>query len=130
MRHAPPTAGELRISEGQLNAVAVNCKEELDASLRRTGTSAVATVSRDVLTVRFEHSLAAAEQQILRREAGRKIFQHYVEELAEQIFPEMRWHVERILRCRVNYVRANVDCDTGTIVFTLGLGQSSESYPA
>ena len=81
----------------------------------------MATLNDNVLTVRVEHSLAAAEHQLMRRETGRAFFQHYIEELAEQMYPEFRRHVEHILPCRVTYVQVKVDCDADSIVFTFGL---------
>ena len=114
-------ADGVRVTSGQLQAVAMRCREELDASLRRTGTAAVASVQENVLTVRVEHSLAAAEHHLMRRAEGRAFFQHYVEELAEQIYPDFLRHVEQILPCTVTYMRVKVDCDSDSIVFTFGL---------
>ncbi len=111
----------IRITQGQLDAIAMRCREELDASLRRTGTAAVATLRENVLTVCIEHSLAAAEHQLMRREVGRAFFQHYIEELAEQMYPDFLRHVEGILPCTVTYTRVRVDCENDCILFVFGL---------
>ena len=111
----------VRVTEGQLDAVAMRCREELAISLRRTGTGTVAILKENVLTVRVEHSLAAAEQQLMRRSEGRAFFQHYIEELAEQIHPDLKRHVEHILPYSVTYVRVVVDCDNDCILFHFGL---------
>jgi uncharacterized protein YbcI len=113
--------GQVRVTQGQLDAVAMRCREELAISLRRTGTDTVATLSENVLTVRVEHSLAAAEQHLMRRSKGRAFFQHYIEELAEQMHPELKRHVEHILPYSVTYVRVVVDCDDDCILFRFGL---------
>jgi uncharacterized protein YbcI len=113
--------GQVRVTEGQLDAVAMRCREELAISLRRTGTDTVATLVQDVLTVRVEHSLTAAEQHLMRRSEGRAFFQHYIEELAEQIHSELKRHVEHILPYSVTYVRVVVDCDNDCILFRFGL---------
>ncbi|MEM7134522.1 MAG: Na-translocating system protein MpsC family protein [Chloroflexota bacterium] len=86
--------GNKRITQGQLDAVAMRCREELDVSLRRAGTAAIATIDENVLTVRIEHSLSAAEHQLMRRASGRTFFQHYIEELVEQVYPTFSHHVE------------------------------------
>ena len=99
----------------------MRCRAELDHSLRRTGTGTVARLDENVLTVRVEHSLAAAEHQLMRRADGRAFFQRYIEELAEQMYPEFRRHVEQILPCTVSYTRVTVDCDSDSIVFSFGL---------
>lgn len=112
---------QVRATQGQLEAVAMRCREELDASLRRTGTAARASLKDDVLYVRVEHSLAPAEHNLMRRAAGRDFFQHYIEELAEQIHPAFQRHVENILPCSVTYIRVKVDCDDDCITFTFGL---------
>ncbi|MEZ4657461.1 MAG: Na-translocating system protein MpsC family protein [Caldilineaceae bacterium] len=112
---------EPRITQGQLEAIAMRCREELDASLRRSGTAAVATIKENILTVQVEHSLAAAEQNLMRRTAGREFFQRYIEELVEQIYPTFARHVEHILPSTVTYTRVRVDCDSDSIVFTFGL---------
>lgn len=111
----------IRATQGQLEAVAMRCREELDVSLRRTGTAAIATLKEDILAVRVEHSLAPAEHNLMRRAAGRDFFQHYIEELAEQMYPAFQRHVESILPCTVTYTRVRVDCDDDAIVFTFGL---------
>ncbi|MEZ4709840.1 MAG: Na-translocating system protein MpsC family protein [Caldilineaceae bacterium] len=109
------------ITAGQLDAIAMRCREELDASLRRSGTAATATIKESILTVCVEHSLAAAEQNLMRRAAGREFFQRYIEELAEQIYPSFARHVEHILPYAVTYTRVKVDCDQDSIIFTFGL---------
>jgi uncharacterized protein YbcI len=114
-------AEEVRITEGQLEAIAMRCRAELDHSLRRTGTGTVTKLAENVLTVRVEHSLAAAEHQLMRRADGRAFFQHYIEELAEQMYPEFRRHVEQILPCTVTFTRVTVDCERDSIVFAFGL---------
>jgi uncharacterized protein YbcI len=111
----------IRATPGQLEAVAMRCREELDVSLRRTGTGTTAAIKDDVLSVRVEHSLAPAEHNLMRRAAGRDFFQHYIEELAEQMHPAFQRHVESILPCTVTYIRVRVDCDNDCIVFTFGL---------
>ena len=129
---------EERITEGQLEAIALRCREELDASLRRAGTNAVATLKENVLTVRVEHSLAAAEHNLMRNTAGREFFQHYIEELAEQIYPTFAYHVQQILPCTVSYTRVKVDCDSDSIIFNFGVrpsyqwpeGLAAEDRPA
>ena len=113
--------GQVRVTQGQLEAVAMRCREELASSLRRTGTDTVAMLKKNVLTVRVEHSLAAAEQQLMRRSEGRAFFQRYIEELAEQIHPDLKQHVEHILPYSVTYVRVVVDCDNDCILFHFGL---------
>ena len=117
----PRWAEEVRITEGQLEAIAMRCRTELSHSLRRTGTGTVAKLVENVLTVRVEHSLAAAEHQLMRRADGRAFFQHYIEELAEQMYPEFRRHVEQILPCSVTFTRVTVDCESDSIVFAFGL---------
>lgn len=117
----PDWAEGVRITEGQLEAIAMRCRTELGHSLRRTGTGTVATLVGNVLTVRVEHSLAAAEHQLMRRADGRAFFQHYIEELAEQMYPEFRRHVEQILPCSVTFTRVTVDCESDSIVFAFGL---------
>ena len=111
----------IRVTDGQLDAIAARCREELYASLRRADTAAVATIDENVLTVRIEHSLTAAEHHLMRRAAGRVFFQHYIEELAEQIYPAFGRHVEQILGCTVTYTHVKVDCESDSIVFTFGL---------
>ena len=114
-------AGNNRVTQGQLDAVALRCREELDASLRRAGTAAIATIDENVLTVRIEHSLTAAERHLMRRASGRAFFQHYIEELAEQIYPTFAQHVEQILPYTVTYTHVKVECESDSIVFTFGL---------
>ncbi len=99
----------------------MRCREELAISLRRTGTNTVATLAEHVLTVRVEHSLAAAEQHLMRRSEGRAFFQHYIEELAEQMHSELKRHVEHILPYSVTFMRVVVDCDNDCILFRFGL---------
>lgn len=118
---AQPRRSKTRVTPGQLEAIAMRCREELERSLRRTGTGAIATLAENILTVRVEHSLAAAEHNLMRRAAGREFFQHYVEELAEQIYPDFARHVESILPYAVTYTRVRVDCDSDSIIFTFGL---------
>lgn len=113
--------GGIRATPGQLEAVAMRCREELHASLRRMGTGSTATLRENILDVRVEHSLAPAEHNLMRRAAGRDFFQHYIEELAEQMHPAFQHHVESILPCSVTYIRVKVDCDDDCIVFTFGL---------
>ena len=112
---------QVRVTEGQLEAIAFRCREELDASLRRAGTAAIAMLHENTLTVTVEHSLAAAEQHLMRRAAGREFFQHYIEELVEQIYPTFARHVEHIMPYTVTYTRVKVDCESDSIVFTFGL---------
>lgn len=123
-----PMAGERqwqeRVTEGQLDAVAMRCREELDVSLRRAGTNAVATLRDTQLIVRVEHSLSAAEQNLMRKAAGREFFQHYIEELAEQMYPTFAYHVQHILPCTVTYTQVQVDCESDSIVFRFGLRPS------
>ncbi|MEZ4615910.1 MAG: Na-translocating system protein MpsC family protein [Caldilineaceae bacterium] len=114
-----------RITEGQLQAVALRCREELEASLRRTGTRAVASLQESVLTVEVEHSLSAAEHHLMRKETGREFFQHYIEELAEQMYPTFAHHVQQILSCAVRYTRVRVDCERDSIIFQFGVRPSS-----
>ena len=111
----------VRVTQGQLDAVAARCRSVLDESLQRTGSGAVATLNATALSLRVEHSLAAAEHQLMRRATGRDLFQHYVEELAEHIYPDLNRHVESILPYAVTYSRVKVDCDGDCIVFTFGL---------
>ncbi len=113
--------GQVRVTQGQLDAVAMRCREELAVSLRRTGTDTVAMLAKDVLTVRVEHSLAAAEQHLMRRSEGRAFFQHYIEALAEQMYSELKRHVEHILPYSVTFMRVVVDCDNDCILFRFGL---------
>lgn len=115
------TRGKNRITEGQLEALAMRFREELATSLRRAGTAATATLDENVLSVRIEHSLAAAEHHLMRRAAGREFFQHYIEELVEQMYPTFTRHVEHILPCSVTYTGVKVDCDNDCIIFTFGL---------
>ncbi|NJN82679.1 MAG: DUF2294 family protein [Caldilineaceae bacterium] len=112
---------DIRVTQGQLDAVAMRCREELGASLRRTGTATIATIRDDVLSVRVEHSLTAAEHHLMRRASGRDFFQHYIEELAEQMYPDFSRHVEHILPCSVTFTRVKVDCESDSIVFQFGL---------
>ncbi|MCB0080813.1 MAG: DUF2294 family protein [Caldilineaceae bacterium] len=124
----PPTSRyrrwQDRITEGQLEAVAMRCREELDVSLRRAGTNAVATLRENQLTVRVEHSLSAAEQNLMRKAAGRAFFQRYMEELAEQVYPTFAYHVQHILPCSVTYTQVQVDCESDSIIFRFGLRPS------
>lgn len=113
-----------RITEGQLEAVAMRCREELEASLRRFGTTAVAELQDNVLTVKVEHSLSAAEHNLMRKSAGREFFQHYIEELTEQMMPAFARHVQHILPCTVRYTRVRVDCDSDSIIFSFGVRPS------
>lgn len=115
---------EKHVTNGQLEAIALRCREELHVSLRRAGTRAVASLEDRVLTVEVEHSLTAAEHQLMRTAAGRAFFQHYIEELAEQIYPAFAHHVQQILTCRVRYTRVRVDCDRDSIVFQFGVQPS------
>ncbi len=115
---------EESITPGQLEAVALRCREELATSLRRAGTKAVATLKENVLTVQVEHSLTAAEHNLMRKAAGREFFQHYIEELAEQIYPTFAYHVQQILPCTVHYTRVKVDCDSDSIIFSFGVHPS------
>ena len=112
---------EVRVTQGQLDAVAMRCREELASSLCRTGTGTVATLKDNMLTVRVEHSLAAAEQHLMRHSKGRAFFQHYIEELADQMHPDFKRHVEHILPYGVTYVRVVVDCDNDCSLFRFGL---------
>jgi uncharacterized protein YbcI len=111
----------VRVTQGQLDAVAARCRSVLDESLQRTGSGAVAALNAAALSLRVEHSLAAAEHQLMRRATGRELFQHYVEELAEQIYPDLTRHIESILPYAVTYSRVKVDCEGDCIVFTFGL---------
>ena len=113
--------GGMRVTQGQLEAIAFRFREELKQSLQRAGTEAIATIDKNVLTVRIEQSLSTAEQQLMRRAAGRTFFQHYIEELAEQVYPTFTRHVEQILSCTVTYHSVKVDCESDCIVFTFGL---------
>ena len=120
--------GNNRITQGQLEAVAMRCREELGRSLGRTGTAAIAEFNDSVLTIRVEHSLTAAEHQLMRRATGRAFFQYYVEELAEQMFPDFRHHVEQILPCAVTFMRVKVHCEEDCIIFTFGLHSNSQRF--
>lgn len=121
LRSPASTSEDVRITAGQLQALAMRVREELNTALWRSGDGAVATIKDSVLTVRVEHSLAAAEHHLMRRASGRAFFQHYVEELAEQIYPDLARHVEHILPCLVTYMRVHVDCEEDCIIFTFGL---------
>lgn len=110
-----------RVTQGQLDAVAMRCRAVLDDSLQRVGSAAVATLAENVLVLRVEHSLAAAEHQLMRRASGRQFFQHYVEELAEQIYPDFTHHIENLLPVAVTHNRVKVDCEGDCLVFTFGL---------
>ena len=110
-----------RVTQGQLEAVAMRCQEEIQASLRRTSSHATATLKENVLTIRVWHTLAAAEHNLMRRAAGRDFFQHYIEQLAEQIYPLLTRHVQQILPCAVAYTRATVDNETDSLIFVFGL---------
>ena len=57
----------------------------------------------------------------MRRSEGRAFFQRYIEELAEQMHPDLKRHVEHILPYSVTYVRVVVDCDNDCILFHFGL---------
>lgn len=103
--------------------MAARCRSVLDESLQRNGSGAVAALNAAALSLRVEHSLAAAEHQLMRRATGRDLFQHYVEELAEQIYPDLTRHIESILPYAVTYSRVKVDCEGDCIVFTFGLRQ-------
>lgn len=118
---ASPQVGDKRITQGQLDAVVFRLREELDKSLRRAGTAASASITENVLTVRVEHSLTAAEHHLMRRASGRTFFQHYIEELAEQVYPTFAHHVEHILSCTVTYTNVKVECENDRIVFAFGL---------
>lgn len=115
---------EERITDGQLQAVAMRCREELEASLRRFGTTAEAVLQDNVLTVKVEHSLSAAEHNLMRKSAGREFFQHYMEELTEQMMSTFVHHVQHILPCSVRYTRVKVDCDSDSIIFSFGVRPS------
>ena len=116
-----PAWQQSRVTQGQLDAVALRCRQVLDESMQRVGSCAVAALNEGVLTLRVEHSLAAAEHQVMRRATGRQLFQHYVEELAEQVYPEFAQQIENILPYAVTYARVKVDCDGDCIVFSFGL---------
>lgn len=122
--HATTRNWDERITEGQLEAVAMRCREELEASMRRFGTTAVAALQNNVLTVTVEHSLTAAEHNLMRKSAGREFFQHYMEELTEQMVPAFAQHVQQILPCMVRYTRVKVDCDSDSIIFSFGVRPS------
>lgn len=117
----PEESNAIRVTSGQLEAIAMRCHAELKESLRRGGTAAVAVLKENVLTVSVEHILAAAEQNLMRRSAGREFFQHYMEELMEQIYPMIARHVEQILPYSVTYARVKVDCESDSIIFSFGL---------
>lgn len=117
----PDAVRQPRVTSGQLEAIAMRCREELNASLRRRGTAAFATIKENVLTVRIEHILAAAEHNLMQRASGRDFFQHYIEELAEQIYPTFVHHVEQILSHTVTYTRVKVDCESDSLIFVFGL---------
>jgi hypothetical protein len=85
----------------------------------------VASLHDDILTVEVEHSLTTAEHQLMRTAAGRAFFQHYIEELAEQIYPAFAYHVQHILPCQVRYTRVRVDCERDSIIFHFGIRPSS-----
>ena len=116
-----PAWQQTRVTQGQLDAIALRCRQVLDQSMQRVGSDAVAALNEDVLTLRVEHSLAAAEHQIMRRASGRQFFQHYVEELAEQVYPEFTQQIEAILPYAVTYSRVRVDCEGDCIIFSFGL---------
>ena len=112
---------DVRVTSGQLQAIAVRFRAELEASLRRGGGAIVATVNDGILSVCVEQILTAAEHQLMRRAKGRAFFQHYVEKLAEQIAPNLLRHVEHILPCSATYMRVRVDSEQDSILFTFGL---------
>lgn len=122
---APSAAPVLtcRVTQGQLEAIALRVRDELGNSLHRMGTAAHATIEGNVLKVEIEHSLSAAEHNMMRRTSGRNFFQHYLEELSEQIYPTFGKHIEDILPVRVTFSEVNVDGVHDSIIFTFGVQQ-------
>lgn len=119
-----PTAdspGTAKITSGQLEAVALRFRQELNELLQRKGTGATATIRDGVLTIDIAHSLSAAEHNLMRRTSGREFVQHYFEELAEQMYPNFVDHIEHILPVSVTYSAVRVDCDRDRILFSFGI---------
>ncbi len=113
-----PTA---KITQGQLEAVALRFRGELEHSLHRARTSATAAISENVLIIEIAHSLSVAEHNLIRRTSGRSFFQHYVEKLAEQMHPTFVAHIEDILPVSVTYSCVRVEGDNDSITFSFGI---------
>lgn len=109
------------VTSGQLEAVALRFRVELDKSLHRSGTGAQAMIDGNVLTVEIEHSLSTAEHNLTRQAAGRHFFHHYIEELAEQMYPVLVKHIEDILPIYVTDPGVDVDCEKDSIVFSFSI---------
>lgn len=112
---------DTKITSGQLEAVALRFHAELDNLFQRTGTGTIATLDNGVLSIEINHSLSAAEHNLMRRASGRDFFQHYLEELAEKMYPMFVKHIEDILPVFVTYSRVQVECVKDSIIFSFGV---------
>lgn len=112
---------ESKITNGQLKAVALRFQADFENLLQRTGSGASASIVDNILSVKIEHSLSVAEHNLMRQTKGRDFFQHYIEELAEQMYPTLVEHIEDILPVSVTYSGVKVECAKDAIVFLFNI---------